>query len=161
MSNRTLAILASGTLLLAAPATATAQSAAEGYGAVPGTQVVPPVQPETTPPAGVTDAGTLPGPAATAPQEEAGVLGERDSGTAPATANATTDGPTGVAGARDAGAAPVSASEAAPGVAAATADEPGGSLPFTGMDLLLVALGGALLMAVGFTLVHVNRKPSA
>lgn len=181
MSNRTLAIIAAGTLILATPAAASAQTAGEGYGAVAGTQVVPPAAPlatQPTPPVdGASGQGMAPADGAPgqgkapadvpgqgkAPADVSGVLGERDSGTAPA--NVADDAPTGVAGVADSGAAPptapVAGSQAAPAVAAATADEPGGSLPFTGMDLLLVALGGALLMAVGFTLVHVNRKPTA
>jgi hypothetical protein len=55
----------------------------------------------------------------------------------------------------DAGTAPQQESQAAPQpVAADTA----GSLPFTGTDVLLLALGGALLLGLGFSLRRFSRS---
>lgn len=105
---------------------------------------------------------------------EAGVLGERDSGAAPATIVPTAPGnpgptgdePAGVLGERDSGsAAPVQgaseAPETAPSVApVSTGAQPiatTGRLPFTGLDMGLLAIGSLLLVAAGIGLRRLGR----
>lgn len=162
MSKRTITLLTTAALLAAAPA-AGAQSL-DGYAPVPGTSVQG--TGDTPPPSGTLTQETLP---ANAGQDQGGVLGDRDQGEAPA-ASAGAPDESGVLGDRDSGAAPgargsngtapLSAATASPKSTAAAAQQ-GGSLPFTGMSLLWIAIGGSLLMAAGYGLMHVNRKPSA
>lgn len=125
-----LSVMSAG--LLATSGTALAQTPASdaygGSGSVPGTVIAPEA------------AEVTPGEAGEAPA----VLGAIEAGEAPTVAGATATSP-------PAGAAPATA--AGPTAVArptATSAAPSGSLPFTGFDLTLIALGGLVLIGIGF-----------
>lgn len=127
---RTIALAVTAALVL--PSAALAASGQEGYG---GPNNVVPVIPQAAP---APTAAPKPTPAPT-----------QDSAPAPASAPAETPAPT------TAGVNVVSDTAAAD-----TAEDSGGSLPFTGADLGVLAAAGAMMLALGFGLRRLTHRTS-
>lgn len=138
--NHTTLIAMTTAALFGVPAVALAQDAAlDAYGGkgevvIGITESTPPGvtvlgESESTPPPGIEAESTPPGESN--PQSEGNVKGATDTGT----------------GVTAAPVAQVTASESAPA----------GALPFTGLDLGLIALGGAMLIAIGIGARRLSR----
>ncbi len=103
--------------------------------------------------AGVAGTVAVSGDTPTAPTAAAqGTLGATANGTNGAAAAAAGPSDNGVAGAGVNGTAPTA-------VASAPRALDGDSLPFTGFDVALLAVGGIALLALGFTLRRLSRQP--
>jgi hypothetical protein len=101
---------------------------------------------------GMTVAAMMAGPAAALAQDSS-VDAYGGKGQGPAVLGVTENNPGTTGG--DSGTAGVTGSSSAPTAVAAptaTASVPSGSLPFTGLDLALIALGGIALLGVGFAM---------
>ena len=110
-----------------------------------------------TPPAKAAPAPAKPRPAAPARPKPAAPAAEPSSAQRPAAAvTGYSDLGPGVLGTLEGPGATATAAPAGPGARSA---EGGGSLPFTGLDLALLALGGVTLLGTGAALRRISRAP--
>jgi outer membrane biosynthesis protein TonB len=137
---RTIALAVTAALVL--PSAALAASGQDGYAGP--NNVVTPIPPAPAPPAPAPTAAPAPTPAPKPAPKPAPT-----SDTAPASAPVSTPAP------ETAGVNVVSDTAAAD-----TAEDSGGSLPFTGADLGVLAIAGAMMLALGFGLRRLTHRTS-
>ena len=136
---RTIALAVTAALVL--PSAALAASGQDGYAGP--NNVVTPIPPTPAPPAPAPTAAPKPTPAPTS------AVSSPPSSPAPTSAPVSSPAP------ETAGVNVVSDTAAAD-----TAEDSGGSLPFTGADLGVLAIAGAMMLALGFGLRRLTHRTS-